>query len=41
MGQARLSDFAILSIESEFVKSIDFDDVIDKFASLKVRKVSF
>ncbi|XP_047140917.1 uncharacterized protein LOC101239212 [Hydra vulgaris] len=41
MGQSRLSDLAILYIQCEFVKSIDFDNVIDKFASLKVRKGTF
>ena len=41
MSQSRLSDLAILSIESEFVKNIDFDDVIDKFTGLKVRKGTF
>ncbi|XP_047123040.1 uncharacterized protein LOC124806311 [Hydra vulgaris] len=41
MGQSRLSDLAILYIESEFVKSIEFDNVIDKFASLKVGKETF
>lgn len=41
MGQSRLSELAILSIESEFVKSIDFDKVIDDFAALKARKTKF
>ena len=38
MGQSRLSDLALLSIESETVKDIDFDEVIDRFAALKTRK---
>ena len=38
MSQSRLSDLAILFIESEFVKNIDFDDLIDKFVSLKVKR---
>src|SRR6218665_2749244 len=29
MGQSRLSNLAILSIESELAKSIDFDEVVD------------
>ena len=41
MGQSRLSDLAILSIESDMVKDIDFDDVIDRFAALKTRKGNF
>ena len=41
MGQSRLSDLAILSIESDMVKDVDFDEVIDKFAALKTRKGKF
>ena len=41
MSQSKLSDLAILFLESVFVKNIDFDDEIDKFASLKVRKGTF
>ena len=41
MGQSRLSDLAILSIESELAKGIDFDEVIHKFAVLKARKGKF
>ena len=41
MTQSRLSDLVILSIEREFVKNIDFDDAIDKIASLKVKKGTF
>jgi hypothetical protein len=39
MGQERLSDLALLSIEKELVETINFDDVIDNFASAKSRKV--
>ena len=39
MGQARLPDLAILSIEIEIYKSADFDGVINDFAVMKVRKV--
>ena len=38
MGQARLSDLTILSIEIEGNKSADFDGVINDFAVLKARK---
>ena len=31
----------LLSIESDIVKDIDFDSVIDKFAALKTRKGNF
>ena len=41
MGQSRLSDLAILSIESDFAKGVDFDEVISKFAALKARKGKF
>ncbi|ESO02950.1 hypothetical protein HELRODRAFT_81101, partial [Helobdella robusta] len=41
MGQSRLSDLAILSIERDLAKEVDFDEVIDKFASLKARKGKF
>jgi hypothetical protein len=41
MGQSRLSGLALLSIESETVKDIDFDEVIDRFAALKTRKGKF
>ena len=41
MGQQRLFNLALLSIESDMVKDIDFDDVIDKFSALKTRKGNF
>jgi len=41
MGQSRLSDLALLSIESDMMKDIDFDGVIDRFAALKTRKGKF
>ncbi|XP_073491308.1 uncharacterized protein [Aquarana catesbeiana] len=40
MGQARLSDLAILSVESELAKCIDFD-VVHNFAAVKARKAKF
>ena len=39
IGQQRLVDLAILSIEREALESTDFDDIIDKFASAKARKI--
>ena len=39
MEQSRLSSLSILSIENELVKDIDFDEVINKFAGLKARRV--
>ena len=41
MGQSRLSDLAMLSIESDSAQEIDFDDVINKFSVLKARKSKF
>lgn len=40
MSDDRLSAFGLLAIESEFVRQIDFDDVIDAFALKKSRKVA-
>ncbi|XP_055874546.1 uncharacterized protein LOC129924311 [Biomphalaria glabrata] len=39
MGRERLSDLVLLSIEKELVETINFDDVIDNFASARSRKV--
>ncbi|CAI6364414.1 unnamed protein product [Macrosiphum euphorbiae] len=41
MSQNRLTNSAILSIEHEITKSIDFEDVIEDFASIKSRKIKF
>ena len=38
MGQNRLTNLAILSIEREQTESLDFDEVIDQFSSTKSRK---
>ena len=40
MGQDRLSDLAILSVERETLEKIDFDDVIDQFATVKSRRIN-
>ena len=39
MRNERLSNLALLSIESDVLRQIDFDDVINDFAALKARKV--
>jgi hypothetical protein len=39
MSDTRLSSFSLLSIESELMSSINFTNLIDKFASAKARKV--
>jgi hypothetical protein len=39
MGQERLSNLAILSIENEMAKNVNFYDIIDDFAAVKARKV--
>lgn len=38
MGQERLSDLGVLSIESEIVSNLCFDELIDNFAKSKCRK---
>ena len=40
MGQDRLSNLALLSIERETLNAINFDNVIDQFASVKARKIN-
>ncbi|RUM29574.1 MAG: hypothetical protein DSY42_06210 [Aquifex sp.] len=40
MSQARLNSLAIISIENERAKNVNFDDVIDKFADAKARRMS-
>ena len=39
MGENRLSALAILSIESDLVESLFFDDIISEFASMKARRI--
>ena len=38
MSQQRLTDLAVLSIESEIARNIDFQTVIKDFALKKARK---
>ncbi len=39
MAQERLSDLAIVSIEDDVCKQVDFDNLIQQFAESKARKV--
>ena len=41
MTQDRLNDLAVLSIESEVTRNIDFTDIIDMFAMKKALKGHF
>ena len=41
MGESRLSALAILSIESDFVEMLSFEDIILKFVSVKARRIQF
>jgi len=41
MGQNRLSNLAILSIDRNKAENIDFENIIKSFASVKARKVHF
>ena len=38
MGQDRLASLAILAIENELLKTIDFSDVISDFSEQKSRR---
>ena len=41
MGQSRLSALSILSIESDLVETLFFDDIISEFAVMKARRIQF
>ncbi|ESN97923.1 hypothetical protein HELRODRAFT_153844, partial [Helobdella robusta] len=41
MGQDKLSDLALMSVEREVLEQIDFDDIINQFAAVKARKINF
>lgn len=41
MGEARLSDLAIISIEREITNGMNYDDIIDDFANKNARKNLF
>lgn len=40
MTEQRLNDIAILNIECDYVKSLDLSDVLDKFKSIKTRRIA-
>lgn len=39
IGQDRLTNLAILSIEYEIALNMNYEELIDRFASLKARKI--
>jgi len=39
MGKDRLSNMAMISIESETANHLNYDDIIEEFASIKSRKL--
>lgn len=41
MLQERLSNLAIISIEQDVAKTLNYDQIIDEFAHLKARKCNF
>ena len=41
MGQTRLTSLALLSMESNILRKLDFQDVINNFAKLKARRKDF
>lgn len=40
MTEQRLNDIAILNIENDYVKNLDLSDVLDKFKSIKTRRIA-
>jgi len=41
MSQKRLNGLALISIEKDMLKEIDYDSLINNFASQKVQKINF
>jgi len=41
MSQKRLNELVLLSIEKDFLNEINYDNLIDNFASQKVQKINF
>ena len=41
MSQQRLNELTLLSIEKDFLNEINYDNLIDNFASQKARKINF
>ena len=40
-GESKLSALPILSIESDLVETLSFDDIISEFVSMKARRIEF
>ncbi|ESO00967.1 hypothetical protein HELRODRAFT_82683, partial [Helobdella robusta] len=40
MGQDRLSDLALLTVERETLEMTDLNNIIDQFATMKSRKIN-
>ena len=40
MGQQRLNDLAVLAIERDLSKSLDYDSVVDKFMQQNPRRIT-
>ena len=41
MSQQRLNGLTLLSIEKEMLNEINYDNLIDNFATQKARKINF
>ena len=41
MSQERLSDLAMISIENEYLDKLNYDDLIEEFASKNARRSNF
>ena len=41
MSQSRLTSLAIISVENEIAKHVNFDELIKRFAEVKARKKAF
>ena len=41
MSQGRLSGLAMISIENEYLDKLNYDDLIEKFASKNARRSNF
>ena len=41
MSQERLSGLAMISIENEYLDKLNYDDLIEEFASKNVRRSNF
>ena len=39
LGQQKLADLALMSIENDLPRAVNFDDIIDSFAREKARKM--